>query len=189
MTPQQVIMPRRLSAGLRVFAAIVCALLLDAGDARDQATSAPARHINSQRLQVTLEKLSEFGRNPEGGVTRLGFSQTELDARTYVIGYEGCRARGSRRPEGMISSDSRRHQSFAAGIHVVGGLCQRRGSPLSLDSAARPALAARLRHPLDPRLPLYALGGRQRTTILSLIGQRARGTFATWFALTSCART
>ena len=101
MTPQQVIMQRRLSAGLRVFAAIVCALLLDAGDARAEATSAPARHINAQRLQVTLEKLSEFGRNPEGGVTRLGFSQTELDARTYVIGYEGCRARGSRRPAGI----------------------------------------------------------------------------------------
>jgi len=29
--------------------------------------------------------LSEFGRNSEGGVTRLGFSQTELDARTYVM--------------------------------------------------------------------------------------------------------
>jgi hypothetical protein len=29
--------------------------------------------------------LSEFGRNPEGGVTRLGFSQTEMDARTYVM--------------------------------------------------------------------------------------------------------
>ena len=150
MTPQQVIMPRRLSAGLRVFAAIVCALLLDAGDARAQATSAPARHINAQRLQVTLEKLSEFGRNPEGGVTRLGFSQTELDARTYVIGYEGFRARGSRRSgrdcaDGHdLRADSRRNQSFAAGIHVVGGLCQRRGSPLSLDSAARPAPAARL---------------------------------------------
>jgi hypothetical protein len=28
---------------------------------------------------------AEFGRNPEGGVTRLGFSQTEMDARTYVM--------------------------------------------------------------------------------------------------------
>ena len=73
MTPQQVIMLRRLSAGLRVFAAIVCALLLDAGDARAEATSAPARHINAQRLQATLEKLSEFGRNPEGGVRASAF--------------------------------------------------------------------------------------------------------------------
>ena len=29
--------------------------------------------------------MSEFGRNPEGGVTRLGFSQADLDARTYVM--------------------------------------------------------------------------------------------------------
>jgi beta-ureidopropionase / N-carbamoyl-L-amino-acid hydrolase len=41
-------------------------------------------HTNSQRLQGTLEKLSEFGRNPEGGVTRLGFSETDMAAREYV---------------------------------------------------------------------------------------------------------
>jgi N-carbamoyl-L-amino-acid hydrolase len=46
----------------------------------------PAKfHIDPQRLQATLEKLSEFGKNPEGGVTRLGFSETELAAREYVI--------------------------------------------------------------------------------------------------------
>ena len=50
------------------------------------ATDSPAFHINSQRLQGTLEKLSEFGRNPEGGVTRLGFSETDLAAREYVTG-------------------------------------------------------------------------------------------------------
>src|SRR5450755_311130 len=43
-------------------------------------------HINAQRLQSTLEKLSEFGKNPEGGVTRLGFSETEMDARAYMMG-------------------------------------------------------------------------------------------------------
>jgi N-carbamoyl-L-amino-acid hydrolase len=43
-------------------------------------------HINSQRLQGSLEKLSEYGRNPEGGVTRLGFSETDLAAREYVKG-------------------------------------------------------------------------------------------------------
>lgn len=73
------------SVGLRLFGAILCVLLLGAGDAQSEELSAQARHINSQRLQGTLEKLSEFGRNPEGGVTRLGFSQADLDARTYVI--------------------------------------------------------------------------------------------------------
>ncbi len=74
------------SIGLRLFAAIFCVLPLGADDARPEDSSAQTRHINAQRLQDTLEKLSEFGRNPEGGVTRLGFSQTELDARTYVMG-------------------------------------------------------------------------------------------------------
>jgi N-carbamoyl-L-amino-acid hydrolase len=43
-------------------------------------------HVNRQRLQQTLEKLSEFGRNLEGGVTRLGFSEADLAAREYVMG-------------------------------------------------------------------------------------------------------
>jgi N-carbamoyl-L-amino-acid hydrolase len=64
----------------------LCALLLGAGDARPEDSTVQARHINPQRLQATLERLSAFGRNPEGGVTRLGFSQADLDARTYVTG-------------------------------------------------------------------------------------------------------
>jgi N-carbamoyl-L-amino-acid hydrolase len=55
-------------------------------ETRAAASGEQLRHINAQRLQGNLEKLSEFGRNPEGGVTRIGFSQTEMDARTYVMG-------------------------------------------------------------------------------------------------------
>ncbi|HZQ69029.1 MAG TPA: M20 family metallo-hydrolase [Terriglobales bacterium] len=49
-----------------------------------QTSTSSTFHINSQRLQSTLEKLSEFGRNPDGGVTRLGFSETDMAAREYV---------------------------------------------------------------------------------------------------------
>ena len=51
-----------------------------------QGTGSAQAHVNSQRLQGTLEKLSEFGKNPEGGVTRIGFSETEMAAREYVMG-------------------------------------------------------------------------------------------------------
>src|SRR5207249_11664411 len=51
-----------------------------------QGTGSSKFHVDSQRLQGTLEKLSEFGRNPEGGVTRIGFSETDMAAREYVIG-------------------------------------------------------------------------------------------------------
>jgi N-carbamoyl-L-amino-acid hydrolase len=52
------------------------------------ALSAPAdpAHIDSAWLQEASGKLAQIGRNPEGGVTRLGLSQAEFDARTYVIG-------------------------------------------------------------------------------------------------------
>jgi beta-ureidopropionase / N-carbamoyl-L-amino-acid hydrolase len=53
---------------------------------RAQETSPAKTHVDSQRLQGTLEKLSEFGRNPEGGVTRIGYSETDMAAREYVIG-------------------------------------------------------------------------------------------------------
>jgi beta-ureidopropionase / N-carbamoyl-L-amino-acid hydrolase len=52
---------------------------------RAQETSSAKTHVDSQRLQGTLEKLSEFGRNPEGGVTRIGYSETDMAAREYVI--------------------------------------------------------------------------------------------------------
>jgi hypothetical protein len=35
-----------------------------------QGTGSSKFHVESQRLQGPLEKLSEFGRNPEGGLTR-----------------------------------------------------------------------------------------------------------------------
>src|SRR3984893_16184934 len=53
---------------------------------RAQGTGSSKFHVDSQRLQGTLEKLSECGRNPEGGVTRIGFSETDMAAREYVIG-------------------------------------------------------------------------------------------------------
>src|SRR5216683_2673151 len=53
---------------------------------RPQAMGSPKFRVDSNRLQGTLEKLSEFGRNPEGGVTRTGFSETDMAAREYVIG-------------------------------------------------------------------------------------------------------
>jgi N-carbamoyl-L-amino-acid hydrolase len=47
---------------------------------------ASSLHVDPQRLQGTLEALSNFGRNPEGGVTRIGFSETDMAAREYVMG-------------------------------------------------------------------------------------------------------
>jgi hypothetical protein len=69
----------RIIFGLPAFLIYVVSLVSPVAHAQT-ATDSPTIHINSQRLQGTLEKLSEFGRNPEGGVTRLGFSETDLAA-------------------------------------------------------------------------------------------------------------
>lgn len=50
-----------------------------------QSTASPKFHIDPQRLQASLEKLSEFGRNPDGGVSRLAFSESDMAAREYII--------------------------------------------------------------------------------------------------------
>ncbi len=65
--------------------AVICLAALGL-EAAPQGAQRAERHVNAGRLQQTLEKLGEFGRNPEGGVTRLGFSQADMDAREYVMG-------------------------------------------------------------------------------------------------------
>ncbi len=42
--------------------------------------------VNAQRIEARIQGLSAFGRNPEGGVSRVSFSQADLDGRAYVMG-------------------------------------------------------------------------------------------------------
>jgi len=49
-------------------------------------TAATARHVNQERLWNTLQELSKFGRNPEGGVSRVGFTEEDVAGRAYVVG-------------------------------------------------------------------------------------------------------
>jgi len=44
------------------------------------------RHVSQQRLWDTLQRLAEFGKNPEGGVSRVGFTDADLAGREYVMG-------------------------------------------------------------------------------------------------------
>lgn len=50
------------------------------------ASSLPAPHVNGERLRRDLEGLSQFGRNPEGGVTRVAFSEADRASREFVMG-------------------------------------------------------------------------------------------------------
>jgi N-carbamoyl-L-amino-acid hydrolase len=46
----------------------------------------PALRVNGARLNASLTTLSQYGRNPQGGVTRLAYSDADKQAREWVIG-------------------------------------------------------------------------------------------------------
>src|SRR5450432_4041854 len=77
---------QELRGAVGLFALAILCVTSVPGLTHAQETSSAKTHVDSQRLQGTLEKLSEFGRNPEGGVTRIGYSETDMAAREYVIG-------------------------------------------------------------------------------------------------------
>ena len=45
-----------------------------------------APRVNGERLNLHLAELSRFGANPQGGVTRLAYSDADKQAREYVLG-------------------------------------------------------------------------------------------------------
>ena len=41
--------------------------------------------VNSGRIETRILQLSEFGKNPEGGVSRVAFSQADIQGREYIM--------------------------------------------------------------------------------------------------------
>jgi N-carbamoyl-L-amino-acid hydrolase len=52
---------------------------------RDLFAFAPSLTVNGTRLNAHLSDLGQFGRNPQGGVTRLAYSDADKQARGYVM--------------------------------------------------------------------------------------------------------
>jgi N-carbamoyl-L-amino-acid hydrolase len=83
---------RRFLLALATCLATVLPALSQSPSAAAKSANPPAQvssatfHVQGARLRQTLELLSTFGRNPEGGVTRLGFSDADMAARQYVMG-------------------------------------------------------------------------------------------------------
>ena len=74
MTPNSVLYPILLAGLLLATAAM--------GDAT-------ALRVQPQLIEQHIMELSAFGKNPEGGVSRVAFSQADLDARKYISGLMG----------------------------------------------------------------------------------------------------
>jgi beta-ureidopropionase / N-carbamoyl-L-amino-acid hydrolase len=64
----------------------VLLLTVTAGWAQDKSARTTERHVRQERLWENLQKLGEFGKNPEGGVSRVGFTEADLAGRAYVMG-------------------------------------------------------------------------------------------------------
>jgi N-carbamoyl-L-amino-acid hydrolase len=47
--------------------------------------SLPKLRVNGERLNEHLKELSQFGRNPQGGVSRLAYSESDLQGREYAM--------------------------------------------------------------------------------------------------------
>jgi len=72
-------------AMLRAAGALTLAPRLLIGASPNARRPAPPR-VNGPRLNRHLTELSEFGKNPQGGVTRLAYSDADRQARDYVMG-------------------------------------------------------------------------------------------------------
>src|SRR5437867_5295832 len=47
--------------------------------------SQPQSRVNGTRLMEHINALAEFGKNPQGGVSRLAYSQADRQGREYVV--------------------------------------------------------------------------------------------------------
>src|SRR5260370_36199158 len=48
--------------------------------------SQPQLRVNGTRITEHINALAEFGKNPQGGVSRLAYSEADRQGREYVIG-------------------------------------------------------------------------------------------------------
>src|SRR4051812_46323226 len=46
----------------------------------------PSLRVNAARLNAHLAALAEFGKNPQGGVSRVAYSDADVSGRKYVMG-------------------------------------------------------------------------------------------------------
>lgn len=69
----------------RAMAAAAAAATIPAARAGATPRVAPPR-VNGDRLNGWLTAISEFGKNPQGGVTRLAYSEADLAGRAYTMG-------------------------------------------------------------------------------------------------------
>src|SRR5438045_1560043 len=69
-----------MKTGRQILTVTLAAAALTKADAQ----TAKQLRVNGQRIMQHLQELSEFGRNPQGGVSRIAYSQADLQGREYA---------------------------------------------------------------------------------------------------------
>src|SRR5262245_8906810 len=49
-------------------------------------SSQPPLRVNGPRISDHIQQLAEFGKNPQGGVSRVAYSEADKQGREYVVG-------------------------------------------------------------------------------------------------------
>jgi N-carbamoyl-L-amino-acid hydrolase len=70
----------------RRLAAIATAMALPEWAPGAAVRAQPGLRVNGDRLNAHLAELSRFGRNPQGGVSRIAYSEADKQGRDYVMG-------------------------------------------------------------------------------------------------------
>lgn len=63
------------------FIAAFCLVLISAGEAQTQSQV----RVNRSRIMQHIQALSEFGKNPQGGVSRIAYSEADRQGREYAM--------------------------------------------------------------------------------------------------------
>ena len=63
--------------------------------------------VNGERVNAHLTALAEFGKNPQGGVSRLAYSDADHAARVFNVSYAGAFALEASAGDATFSSPGR----------------------------------------------------------------------------------
>ena len=119
----------------------LCAILISSTGWAASPAAAPLK-VNGQRLAQHLKGLSEFGKNPQGGVSRVAYTAADKAGREYVTGLM-------------------REAGLSVSIDVAGNLV---GTRAGTDAALKPIV-------LGSHIDSVPEGGNYDGDVGSLVGQ------------------
>jgi N-carbamoyl-L-amino-acid hydrolase len=67
------------------FPVLLAGMALSATSSADEGPAWAGLRVDATRIEGRILELSRFGRNPEGGVSRVAFSDADIQGRGYIV--------------------------------------------------------------------------------------------------------